>query len=231
MATGGGGAIYGRTDNPPRMTGDGYHLLARAGAVLEDFARGSFPPSFDPFGRPVRIAPTQHYFCGGAVITKAGEVLGRDRAPIPGLFACGEVTAGVDGANRVGGNALTNIVVFGLAAGRAAARYAAGAANRGWAAGDGVTAASPLAASASLAAGAPSAGADRPADLRRELQTLCDDHLGPVRSAPRLEEAPAVATATYVARAALARTESRGAHFREDYPTEEEAWSPRHVAL
>ncbi|HCJ09915.1 MAG TPA: hypothetical protein DHW14_01960, partial [Clostridiales bacterium] len=180
VATGGGGAVYGRTDNPPRMTGDGYRLLRRAGAALVDmefvqfyplgvaepglparlldtslldfvrltdetgaeplagrleewgleswaranlFARdrlavalarhaaaghrlflrtdevrgdavpgeylehlrGSFLRSFDLFSRPLRVAPTQHYFCGGAVFNERGEVLDAEGRPIPGL--------------------------------------------------------------------------------------------------------------------------------------------------
>jgi succinate dehydrogenase/fumarate reductase flavoprotein subunit len=359
VATGGGGAIYGRTDNPPRLTGDGYRLLAAAGAILEDMefvqfypigvaepglparllhagfigliplldengcdplagkwsewgigsgeeanlyardlvavalarhidagheiylhteklpgakvppgylelARGAFPRSFDPFIRPVRVAPTQHYFCGGAVITRRGEVLGtrggpegRDRRPVTGLFACGEVTAGVDGANRVGGNALTNIVVFGLAAGRAAAREALSRGTGVSAGGDALPSTFGSQATRSLVF---SPNGPSPASLRVELQGLCDEGLGPVRSAKKLEDVlaglsdlgrrlagvgvrsrsdlllalefdSAVATAVYVAKAALARTESRGAHFRQDYPVEDPAWSGRHVSL
>jgi len=208
--------------------------------------------------------------CGGALIDVTGRVLGRDREPIDGLFACGEVTGGVDGANRVGGNALTNIVVFGLAAGEAAARYSTARysavrhATARHAEMPTARAGTPWALCVTAPPTAPGA---RPGELRRELQALADAHLGPVRSAEglgraldglaRLErrvavladraraglepaaseallalELPgAVATAAFVARAALERRESRGVHFREDYPAEDEAWSERHVIL
>lgn len=82
-----------------------------------------YPAWFPRWEKPVRVAPVEHYFAGGASIDPAGWT------GVPGLFACGEVTGGVDGANRVGGNALTNLTVFGLRAGQAAARYAEGLAN------------------------------------------------------------------------------------------------------
>jgi succinate dehydrogenase/fumarate reductase flavoprotein subunit len=356
VATGGGGAIYGRTDNPPRMTGDGYALLAQAGASLEDmefvqfyplgvaepglparlldtslldlarltdengdeplagrleewgFSSGAeinlyardraavalgrhlagghklllhteeldpaglpddyltrlremFPRSLDPFSRPVAVAPTQHYFCGGAMISVSGEVLG-DGGVIPGLYACGEVTGGVDGANRVGGNALTNIVTFGLAVGKAAAAHAAK--TRGRREGLDGTGLPPSAVEG-IGPGTASSlsgrriGSERPALLRRELHALCDRHLGPVRTEAGLRAALsgldelgrraaevatpsradfllalemdfALASAGFVARAALARTESRGCHFRLDHPAEDPAWA-RHVVL
>lgn len=79
-----------------------------------------YPAGFPRWEKPVRVAPVEHYFAGGASIDPFGWT------GVPGLFACGEVTGGVDGANRVGGNALTNLTVFGLRAGQAAARYAEG---------------------------------------------------------------------------------------------------------
>jgi len=82
-----------------------------------------YPAWFPRWEKPVRVAPVEHYFAGGASIDPAGWT------GVPGLFACGEVTGGVDGANRVGGNALTNLTVFGLRAGQAAARYAEGPAT------------------------------------------------------------------------------------------------------
>lgn len=367
VATGGGGAIYGRTDNPPRMTGDGYAMLADAGAALRDMefvqfyplgidepglpsslldiglidfvrlvdetgvdplagkmaewgvtsgqainlvardraavalarhiaaghqvllrtdelgeriagaasdladrVRSFFPRTFDPFARPVRVAPTQHYFCGGAVISLTAEALDAGGRTIPGLYACGETTGGVDGANRVGGNALVNIVVFGLNAGEAAARFASARPGRGegLAPGDRLTpGADPNHPAWRLAVeslrerlgrwtggtGGRRGEPVRPASLRRDLHRLCDTHLGPVRSEtglrqalagltalsdqlPRLTcEVPAdlllalemgfaIRTAVFVAQAALLRTESRGSHFREDFPVESDAW-------
>ena len=59
-------------------------------------------------------APAIHHTMGGVRINTACEVLKADGSAIPGLFAAGEITGGVHGANRLGGNAVTDIVVFGL---------------------------------------------------------------------------------------------------------------------
>ena len=61
---------------------------------------------------------------GGVVINSDTEVLKADGTAIPGLFAAGEVTGGVHGANRLGGNAVADFVVFGRIAGQSAAEYA-----------------------------------------------------------------------------------------------------------
>ncbi len=316
IATGGAGRIFSRTDNPARLTGDGYALALDAGLRLRDmefiqfyplgwrdprlpvwmadlglidsvpltnargdefllrnlrewgfkngeegnlYARdraavaiaradregGAFlhieeaPPKLwsdrkftrgliiDParlksLGRPVRVAPLEHYFCGGIVIDADG------RAGTPGVYACGECTGGVDGANRVGGNALSNIVTFGRRAGTAAARESRRA--------------SPV-----PAASAPPPVFDEhgvaPRKLRLYLQRTMWDCLGPIRRASGLRRAldfldeaesarlrastPAelllaletrglIASARASARAALARRNSLGAHYRED---------------
>ena len=58
---------------------------------------------------------------GGLVIDDSTRVLSESGEIIPGLFACGEVTGGIHGGNRLGGNAVTDIIVFGIIAGNAAA--------------------------------------------------------------------------------------------------------------
>jgi succinate dehydrogenase/fumarate reductase flavoprotein subunit len=68
--------------------------------------------------KPFQIAPVAHFFMGGIKINPTGE------GGMQGLFAAGEVTAGVHGANRMGGNALTECLVFGANSGRSASRYA-----------------------------------------------------------------------------------------------------------
>lgn len=68
-------------------------------------------------------APAVHHTMGGVKINTNTEVLKEDGTVIPGLFAAGEVTGGVHGANRLGGNAVTDIVVFGRIAGTAAEKY------------------------------------------------------------------------------------------------------------
>jgi succinate dehydrogenase/fumarate reductase flavoprotein subunit len=68
--------------------------------------------------RPVRVAPAAHHFMGGVKIDKHAAT------SLPGVFAAGEVTGGLHGANRMGGNALTDTLVFGAIAGNSAAQWA-----------------------------------------------------------------------------------------------------------
>ena len=70
---------------------------------------------------PMLVAPAPHTSLGGIVIDARCRVLRADGSPIPGLFAAGEVTGGVHGANRIGGNAGTEVLVFGRIAGESAA--------------------------------------------------------------------------------------------------------------
>ncbi len=71
--------------------------------------------------RMIKVAPAPHSSLGGIVIDSNCHVLGSDSLPVPGVFACGEVTAGVHGLNRLGGNGGTAAMVFGTIAGREAA--------------------------------------------------------------------------------------------------------------
>ncbi|MBQ3290263.1 MAG: FAD-binding protein [Kiritimatiellae bacterium] len=70
---------------------------------------------------PMLVAPAPHTSLGGLVIDTRCRVLRADGSPIPGLFAAGEVTGGVHGLNRIGGNAGTEVLVFGRIAGQTAA--------------------------------------------------------------------------------------------------------------
>lgn len=91
----------------------------------EEFERTSFAEPLDtaPF-YAIKVAPGVHHTMGGIKINNKAEVLNKDGSPIPGLFAAGEVTGGVHGANRLGGNAVADIVVFGRIAGDSAVQYA-----------------------------------------------------------------------------------------------------------
>lgn len=66
--------------------------------------------------------PAVHHTMGGVQIDTKARVIGKDGKPIPGLYAAGEVTGGIHGTNRVGGNALADVIVFGRIAGKSAAR-------------------------------------------------------------------------------------------------------------
>ncbi len=189
---------------------------------------------------PMEIAPTAHYSMGGVRVEAETHA-----TTVRGLFAAGEVTAGVHGANRLGGNSLAEILVFGRIAAESAGRYAA---------------AEPAPAldeaqiqrfRAELAEWATRDGATLRA-LISELQTVMWEGAGVVRDAPNLTAAleqlesirqcaaasphgrpdlaaaldlqSMVLTAEATLRAALLRTESRGAHQRADYPETAAEW-------
>ena len=73
----------------------------------------------------IKVTAGVHHTMGGLTINTNTEVLKEDGTVIPGLFAAGEVTGGVHGANRLGGNAVADFTVFGRIAGKAASDYAA----------------------------------------------------------------------------------------------------------
>ena len=188
--------------------------------------------------RPVRLAPVAHFFMGGV---SAG---GDGATTVPGLFAAGEAMGGVHGANRLGGNALTEAVVFGARAGRAAAAWAASSWAAGVPAGDfGDLVPRPAAGRAAADAG------ELRARLRQTMWRFGGIHrhqngmqsgLDEVREIaaeaaktggiedPRhlqrfVELQLATAAAAMIFEAAMRRQESRGAHFREDFPETDDA--------
>lgn len=89
-----------------------------------DFGRLSFanPLNTAPY-YAIKVAPGIHHTMGGVVINTSAQVLDANGEPIPGLFAAGEVTGGVHGGNRLGGNAVADIVVYGRIAAQSAVEY------------------------------------------------------------------------------------------------------------
>ena len=128
------------------VTGETYEELAKAMGVDEaafaetmntwngyveakndpDFGRTSFANKLDtaPY-YAIKVTAGVHHTMGGLKINTNTEVLNENGEIIPGLFAAGEVTGGVHGANRLGGTAVSDFVVFGRIAGAAASKYAA----------------------------------------------------------------------------------------------------------
>jgi len=189
--------------------------------------------------RPLRVAPIAHFCMGGVV----ADVDGVTR--VPGLYAAGEVVGGVHGANRHGGNALTAITVFGARAGDAAAEYSKEKA---------LEPIDDLAqAEFECYERMVSDAGEPPFEILGALKALMWTKVGPVRSREALFEAldvieglrerarrqsvahgremlaalevpMALDAAELIVNAAIAREESRGAHFREDHPSEDEAW-------
>ncbi|MDO4976240.1 MAG: flavocytochrome c [Eubacteriales bacterium] len=95
-----------------------------AGKKADDFGRDNGLVTLDqaPF-TAIKIAPGIHHTMGGLKINTSTEVLDKSGNPIPGLFAAGEVTGGVHGGNRIGGNAVADIVVYGQIAAESAVNY------------------------------------------------------------------------------------------------------------
>jgi len=88
-------------------------------AMLRQFRRFGI----DIRKEPILVYPTLHYQNGGIKINRYGQVLDGSERPIPNLFAAGEVTGGVHGKNRLMGNSLLEITVFGRIAGMSAAKH------------------------------------------------------------------------------------------------------------
>jgi len=102
-----------------------YHSAA-GGLAEDEFGKTVFPELYDPEDRIFvgQVTPVIHYTMGGVEVNKNAEVLSDETGePIPGLFAAGEVTGGVHGKNRLGGNSLLECVVYGRTAGTKAAAY------------------------------------------------------------------------------------------------------------
>jgi fumarate reductase flavoprotein subunit len=92
----------------------------------EDFGRQTalrHPLSEAPF-YAIRVAPGVHHTMGGVTIDTTTAVLDSQKQVINGAWACGEVVGGIHGANRIGGNAVADIIIFGILAGGNAAAYA-----------------------------------------------------------------------------------------------------------
>ncbi len=90
-----------------------------------DFRRPDLPrPLRSPKYYAVEVRPGIHYTMGGLKINREAQVLGKDGKPVPHFYAAGEVTGGVHGANRLGGNALSEAITFGRIAGENAAKQA-----------------------------------------------------------------------------------------------------------
>jgi len=200
--------------NEMRRTG-APHVLLDLSHRGEQFVRERFPRIFETclryginLGRGgAPVAPAAHYAMGGVRTDLDG------RATLPGLFAAGEVACtGVHGANRLASNSLLEGVVFGKRAGRAMRE----AASR------------PAAESAAVSRTLPPPGADIP--------HLMWEHCGIVRAAEGLQQACEEFESLHatvpllIARCALARRESRGAHFRADYPIKSDQYA-RHSII
>jgi succinate dehydrogenase / fumarate reductase, flavoprotein subunit len=193
---------------------------------------------------PMEVGPTTHYMMGGVRVNADSQM-----SDVPGLFAAGECAAGLHGANRLGGNSLSDLLVFGKRAGQYAAAFAKEHSLG--------TVKTPDLQSAEECALQPfeNKGSENPYDVQHTLQGLMQELVGIVRQEQEMLQAldrirelkarsehvsiggnreynPSWHTAIDldnlltvsegVTRAALERQESRGAHFRDDFPAKDE---------
>ncbi len=203
---------------------------------------------------PMEVGPTTHYMMGGIRVDGDSQM-----SNVPGLFAAGEAAAGLHGANRLGGNSLSDLVVFGRRAGRFAAEFAN--AN-----GPVTIEETELQATATAALAPFNRGpaGENPYQIQYDLQETMQDLVGIVRVESEMQEAleaigqlRARAERTGIAgnreynngwhttidignmmivseaitRAALLRKESRGAQFREDFPNKDSEWGKYNIVI
>ena len=195
----------------------------------------------------MEVGPTTHYVMGGVLVDADTQM-----STVPGLFAAGECAAGLHGANRLGGNSLSDLLVFGQRAGKYAAEFARE--NGNGAIDDGQVEA---AVDEILAPFDRENSGENPFDIQYELQDRMQELVGIVRNEGDMQRALEVIEALRqragkvsvignrefnpgwhtaldlkfllivseaVARAALERKESRGAHFREDFEDKDDAF-------
>jgi len=222
----------------------------------DDYVKKKLPSMYHQFKEladvdittgPMEVGPTCHYVMGGIrVDAETGQ------STIPGLFAAGEAAAGLHGANRLGGNSLSDLLVFGKRAGKAAAEYAKSARSSE------LDATQLQDAEREMLAPFERTTGEFAYEIHRELQDFMQSLVGIFRTEEDLQKAlgeleklkPRVARvradgsrmfnpgwhltrdlrsmvliSEAVTRSALARRESRGAHSRIDYPNFDDTWA------
>jgi succinate dehydrogenase / fumarate reductase flavoprotein subunit len=200
---------------------------------------------------PMEVGPTTHYVMGGIRVDGDTQM-----STIPGLFAAGESAAGLHGANRLGGNSLSDLLVFGKLAGEHAAQFASNAAPTR-VSGDAVDAAAAHALEP-FGRDAASPSSEGAYQVQHALQEMMQELVGIVRREEEMQQAleglsalrnraarvfvpgnreynpgwhtaldlqNLLTVAEAVTRSAIERKESRGGHFRDDYPEKDPAYA------
>jgi succinate dehydrogenase / fumarate reductase, flavoprotein subunit len=227
-----------------RLPNGAEHIKKKLPSMYHQFKQLA---DIDITAEPMEVGPTTHYVMGGVRVDAETQM-----STVPGLFAAGECAAGINGANRLGGNSLSDLLVFGRRAGEFAAKFAKTRSDAGI--GDDQV---EEAARQALAPFERSAGAENPYQVQYALQELMQDLVGIVRNEQEMERAlegldqlaararlvgvggnreynpgwhaaldlhNLLIVSEAVARSALERRESRGGHFREDHPNKEQSF-------
>ncbi|MEO8328377.1 MAG: fumarate reductase/succinate dehydrogenase flavoprotein subunit [Candidatus Nanopelagicales bacterium] len=233
-------------------------FLDVSGRLPADVIRRKLPSMYHQFkeladvditAQPMEVGPTCHYVMGGVEVEPDTGAA----AYVEGLYAAGEVSGGMHGSNRLGGNSLSDLLVFGRRAGASAAEYV-----------DKVAGVRPAIRSGDVDAAAAAAvapfdgnGTENPYTIHSELQQTMNDLVGIIRKAEEVSSAleqlkllrerasqviveghrqfnpgwhlaldleNMLLVSECVARAALMREESRGGHTRDDFPTMSSQW-------
>jgi len=232
-----------------RISNSAEHIKKKLPSMYHQFKQLA---DIDITAEPMEVGPTTHYVMGGVRVDSDTQM-----SNVPGLFAAGECAAGINGANRLGGNSLSDLLVFGKRAGEFAAKYAkensARRVNQ-----DQVD----QIARQTLEPFERGGSAQGPFQVQYDLQETMQDLVGIVRREDEMQKAldgiaklweraktvgvsgnreynPGWHTALdlknlltvseAVTRSALERKESRGGHFREDCPKKEEAFAKFNV--
>jgi succinate dehydrogenase / fumarate reductase, flavoprotein subunit len=228
-----------------------------------DHVRRKLPSMYEQFKEladvdittgPMEVGPTTHYIMGGIRVDADTGATTRE-----GLYAAGEVSGGMHGANRLGGNSLSDLLVFGQRTGAAAAEFAGAVEDEPW-----LDPAAVQTAMAELAAPFRDGEGENPYRLHEDLQEAMQSRVGIFRTAGDLDEAihaldairarwpnvrvsggraynPAwnlvfevrnmLICSEAVARSARQREESRGAHSRIDFPELDEKWGKKNSVV
>ena len=209
----------------------------------------------DITAEPMEVGPTTHYVMGGVRVDGDTQM-----SSVPGLFAAGEVAAGLHGANRLGGNSLSDLLVFGQRAGKYAAEFAG---RQGSPRVDNAEA-EEMTRTALSPFGRDPGTAENPYQVQHDLQTMMQELVGIVRRGDEMQRAlDALATlkerarrvavtgnreynpgwhtaldlpnllivSEAITRSALERKESRGGHFRDDFPEKDTAYAKFNIVV
>jgi succinate dehydrogenase / fumarate reductase flavoprotein subunit len=208
----------------------------------------------DITSEPMEVGPTTHYMMGGIRVDGDSQM-----STVPGLFAAGEAAAGLHGANRLGGNSLSDLLVFGKRAGQYAVEFAK---RNGTSAVDDSQV--QAAARAALQPFEHGPSAENPYQIQYDLQQFMQDLVGIVRTEAEMQQAleaisqlraraaragiaghrqynngwhtamdlsNMLLVSEAITRAALLRKESRGAQFREDFPNKDPEWGKHNIVV
>jgi succinate dehydrogenase / fumarate reductase flavoprotein subunit len=234
-----------------RMPNAAEHIKRKLPSMYHQFKQLA---DIDITKEPMEVGPTTHYMMGGVRVDGDSQM-----STVPGLFAAGEVAAGLHGANRLGGNSLSDLLVFGKRAGEFAAEFAKhnGAATVDQTQVETVT-------KAALEPFERGTTGENPYQIQYDLQESMQDLVGIVRTEgemtraleaigqlrARAARAGIMGNRQYnngwhtamdldnmllvseaVTRAALLRKESRGAQFRDDFPDKDPEWGKYNIAI